>query len=310
MRVTYFIASNFDYSQVIYPGVGAPFARALGWPVEPISQLGRGDFDIAVIDPRVQREDVPYLSIYLDKPLAKRRPVFFKITDPDTPLSRRFAQRFVFDQANRPGVHYASAYDPAGPLVPFVQSLTSSRVAPLPFVYDQSREVDRPMQSRRRKVLMSGAVSRRVYPLRHRLIWSRRLHPLAFLSVDRLKHPRYPDIGQRQRHAVTHDRFISKAAGYTHLFMCPSVYSVELMKYVECAYAGCVPIGLPPNSLARVVKDSFVTWERGAGDLWKSVRIDSLEASERASAYRTSMRALRDPARVVAEFEDIARGVA
>lgn len=310
MRIVYFTASQFDYGKVIYPGVGARFGNALGWEVASVAQLAGTEFDTAVVDPRVQPEDIPYLEDYLSRPAARRAPLFFKITDPETPLSKNPAQRYTFEQADRAGVHYATAYEPAGPLQEFFEGLSVSIVAPLPFPYDTQREIDIPMDGRKRKVLLTGEQWRRIYPLRHKALMTWKWNPLGRLAMDVLRHPGYPDAGTKPTHNITHDRFVAKLGEYKLALMCPSVFGVELMKYVECAYAGCVPIGEAPRSISEEVCDSIVNWKGGGAALLKAASMDDAEASQRAMAYRSAMKRLREPGRVTAAFKEVASRVA
>jgi hypothetical protein len=309
VRVAYFISGSFDYNLVIWPGVGKPFAEALAWEALSLAQMAEADFDVAVIDARFQVADIPYIEGYLSRPVARRRPVFFNTVDPEDPLRENPALRYAFGQANRSGVHYATTYEPAGPLLEFFGSLSTSVLAPLPFPYDTRREIDVPMQGRERKVLLTGEQWRRVYPLRHKALKTWKWNPFGRLAMDVLRHPGYPDAGAKPRHNITHDKFVAKLSGYTHAFMCPSVFDVELMKYVECAYAGCVPIGTAPRSISKDVRDCFVDWRGGGLALFLATRIGEAEAQQRASSYRAALKRLRDPQHVVAMFEDVARRV-
>ncbi len=74
-----------------------------------------------------------------------------------------------FVQKDLPGVHYFSIYDPEGPLLDFVRSLKRSRVVRLPYPYDASKQIDRDFALRKRRILLSGAQSRKLYPLRYSL---------------------------------------------------------------------------------------------------------------------------------------------
>lgn len=304
MRIVYFTASQFDYGQVIYPGVGAPFGRSYGWQVETLDRLEDVDFDVAVIDPRLEAVDVPLLERYFRRPASARRPIFFKVTDSGTILRASPGQKYAFDVANEPGVHYASAYDPAGPFADFVATLTSSKLARLPFVYDVAREINVPMAGRRRKVILTGRADRKIYPLRHKMVRTRERHPFGRLFIDHLKHPGYADVGEKPKHDIKGERFVQKLAEYTHMFVCPLIYSSEIMKYVECAYAGCVLIGELPASLKGRVPSQ--QWSKGVLSLWHSLRIPEDESREMAAEYRAGIKRLRDPNKLAAEFEAVA----
>jgi hypothetical protein len=302
VKIIYFVSPTFDFGTVIYPGVGPRYARSFGWPTAPIDALSRTPCDVASIDNRLTPAD----RVHLDRELVapeRNFPVRFKLSDPEAPNYRDEGTRYIFAQRDAPGVHYLSIYDPQGPLLDFVASLRRSQVLRLPFPYDAAREVERDMASRRRRVLLSGAQSPAYYPLRHRLHRRRRYDPLLRLAVAELPHPGYADVGQGLRHHLVFEAFIAHAAQFTHFFLCPSRYRVEFMKYVECGYAGSVPIGEPPSSLAPEVKDCFIVYAGKARDLLRALAADRREMAERAAAYRAAVRKLRDPATLVSAFE-------
>ncbi|SRR5579883_190493 len=302
MRIVYFLSPTFDFTTVIYPGVGPRYAQSFGWPTAPIDALLRTPCDVAIIDNRLTAAD----RAHLDRELSasgRNFPVLFKLSDPQAPDYRDEGTRFIFKQADMPGVHYVSIYDPEGPLRAFIASLRRSKVLRLPFPYDVTREVERGFGERRRRVFLSGAQSRAYYPLRNALHRRRLFDPVLRLVVSELRHPGYADGGERLRHKLIFEAFVAHAAQFTHFFLCGSRYRVEFMKFVECAYAGCVPIGEPPKSLERAVGDCFIRYSGGTRDLLKALMAERREMEGRAAAYRAKLRSLRDPALLVAALE-------
>jgi hypothetical protein len=309
MRIVYFISSSFRYETVIYSGVGPRFARSFGWPIEPIRSLLDATCDAGVIDGRLTAEDFEQIDAFLAASPKRAFPIFFRLSDPEMPTYNHEQDRYVFRKQDLPGVHYVSIYDPAGPLLDFVGSLKRSRVVRLPYPYDGSKQIERDFVRRRRRVFLSGAQARELYPLRHGLRRKRRWNPLARLAVSELRHPGYPDIAQPLRHGLVHERYLEHAAGFTHFFLCPSRYRVELMKYVECGYAGCVPIGEPPNSLQDHVRHCFLSYSGRTRELLKAIAADRQEMTERAAEYRRIMRVLRDPSQLNAALEEQIRAI-
>ncbi len=309
MKIAYFISSGFPYETVIYPGVGPRFGRSFGWSIEPISSIRDATCDVGIIDGRLTEEDFGHIDAFLAAPPRRNFPIFFRLSDPEMPTYDHQDDRYVFRKQDLPGVHYFSIYDPAGPVLDFVKSLKRSRVVRLPYPYDVSRQIDRDFDQRRRRVFLSGAKRRKLYPLRHSLHWKSRWNPLAWLAVSKLRHPGYPDSGQPLRHGLVHERYIDHAAGFTHFFLCPSRYRVELMKYVECGYAGCVPIGEPPHSLAQHVRHCFLPYSGRTMELFRAISAASQEMREMAAEYRRIMRALRDPSALNAALEDQIRAI-
>jgi hypothetical protein len=309
MRIVYFVSPKFRYETVLYSGVGPRFAQSFGWPIEPISSIMDVTCDAGLIDGRLTDEDMGQIDAFLASSSKRTFPIFFRLADPEMPTYEGTGVKYVLRQKDLPGVHYFSIYDPEGPLLDFVRSLRRSRVVRLPYPYDASKQIDRNFALRKRRVFLSGAQSRELYPLRRALQRKRRWNPLARLAVSELRHSGYPDIGERQRHAIVHDRYIEHAAGFTHFFLCPSRYRVELMKYVECGYAGCVPIGEPPTSLVDHVRHCFLSYSGRTMELLKAISTGRPEMTEMAAEYRRVMRAIRDPSKLIALLEEQIRAI-
>lgn len=294
MKKVFFVSRLFPFHLVIYPGSGPGFGRAYGWPVEAIDDIGTVDFDIAIIENRLTEADIAVLDRYLANPRG-RGAVLFKMSDPEMPRSRNAGVRFILGKADAPGVHYVSVYEPAGPLAEFFAALRRSRVVTAPFPYEPQREIHTPIGERARRVFLSGARNRRIYPFRESLYRRTGWNPLARRFVDRLGHPGYPDTGRPARHDIVGERYVERAAGSTHFFLDPSRYRVELMKYLECAYAGSVPIGALASTLPRAAAENFVVSECRAADLRRAVTMPPEELEALAGRYRNAMRGARDP---------------
>ncbi len=309
MRIVYFISSNFQYEKVIYPGVGPRFAQSFGWPIKPISSIRDVTCDAGLIDGRLTEEDFGQIDAFLAASPKRAFPIFFRLSDPEMPTDDHEWNSYVLHKKDLPGVHYFSIYDPEGQVLDFVRSLKRSRVVHLPYPFDVSMQIDRDFARRKRRVFLSGAQFPELYPFRYCLHRKRRWNPLVRLAVSELQHPGYPDIAQPQKHAVIHERYIDHAAGFTHFFLCPSRYRVELMKYVECGYAGCVPIGEPPNSLKDHVRHCFLSYSGRTVELLKATASSRREMTEMAAEYRRIMRAIRDPSKLNASLEDQIRAI-
>jgi len=309
LRIIYFHSDTHPYDKAIYPGVGPAFARPLSWEARPISQISQGDCEVAVVDNRLEPGDVELLKRHLAVPASRRPLLFFRVSDPDMPETANPWVRFIFDCADHPGVHYATTYEPEGPFLAFVTTLKVSRVVHLPYPYDSSREVEVPLVGRRRKIFLSGSNSKTLYPLRYALRRRRSQLPWLRWVIFDLKHPGYPEHGKAPRHDITHARFIGLAAEFTHFFLCGSRHNVELMKYAECAYAGCVPVGVPATSLNATAGRYFRPYTARGLDLIREVCQAAPVLEERAAGYRAAMRELRSPARIIKEFSAVVRSI-
>jgi hypothetical protein len=292
VKKVFFASRRFPFHLVIYPGSGPGFGRAYGWPVETIDEIGTADFDVAIVENRLMEEDIAAIEAYLAGSKQKK-PVCFKMSDPEMPRSRDPGVRYILGKADEPNVHYLSVYDPAGPLADFFAGLRRSRVLRAPFPYEPDREIRVPIAERSRRVFLSGARHRRVYPLRESLYRRVAWNPWARRLVDRLAHPGYPDTGRQARHDIVRERYVERAAASTHFFLDPSRYRVELMKYLECAYAGSVAIGMPASSLPKAAVENFVVSECRTDDLRRAVGMPVDEMEAIAAAYRNAMRISR-----------------
>ena len=301
MKKIFFVSCAFPF--VIYPGSGPEFGEAYGWEVRTLDELSATECDVALVENRLCQSDLVLLDRFLSAPNGPRFPVFFKISDPWMPCSRNKEVRYIFAKRDAPGVHYATVYQPAGPAAEFFASLTVSCVVRTPYPYEKRREVDRPMTDRQRRVFLSGARRRKLYPFRETLFRRFSFNPVARRTLARLPHPGYSITGNLC-HDVIREKFVAYAARFTHFFLDPSRYGVELMKYLECAYAGSVPIGAIPESMASIVAACFARSDCRTLQLLSAVRmpVDELEAMARE--YRHAMRSARDPARLNEALDD------
>lgn len=303
MKKTFFVSRTYPFHLGIYPGAGPEFGHAYGWEVRTVDELASVTCDAGIVENRLLDPDLEHLERFLTARSRPPFPLLFKISDPDMPRSNRSGVRYILEKRDAPGIHYLSVYEPAGPARDFFGSLRSSRVVQAPYPYDVRREVDRPLDSRARRVFLSGARSRRLYPFRESMFRRFSFNPVARCVMARLPHPGYPP-GTRRVHDIVREQFVAYAARYTHFFLDPSRYGVELMKYTECAYAGSVPIGALPASLAPAVARWFVQSGCRTRDLVRAVRAPLDEMVTLAGAYRRAVRTARDPRRLDASVDE------
>jgi hypothetical protein len=101
--------------------------------------------------------------------------------------------------------------------------------------------------------------------------------------------------------SLSHDKvgesFVQWLAGYESCYLCPSRCRLEFIKYRECAYAGCCPVGAAPGTMTGELSDLIVPldWQdyRAKRDRWLAMSPNDLK--NRALAYREAMRRERDP---------------
>jgi len=297
LKIIYFLSPRYPYETVIYPGVGPLYAKSFGWPTANIDRLWEVECDIGIVDNRLMEADFETIDAFLADS-ARRFPLFFKLSDPDMPAYADKTTRYTLAKKDVAGAHYISIYNPAGPLKEFMASMKRSRMVRLPFPYDRSREIDRDFDGKKRGVFLSGANHPELYPMRALLHRQRTVNPLLRFAVPVLRHPGYPENGKEPLHDIMFGRFVEYAARFSHFFLCGTRYRVELMKYVECAYAGCVPFGEAPAALRDITSDCFVAYSGRSMQLVKEILSDKQAMQERAAEYRRVMRAERDPQRL------------
>ncbi len=114
-------------------GSGRALGAAYNWRVEPLSNLTSCRCDVGIIDNRLEADDVRSIEMFLSRVPERQFPVFFRISDPDMPLSRKSKRPNLFSPAAiGPGVHFATTYTPEGPFKAYVESLKRSRIVSLP----------------------------------------------------------------------------------------------------------------------------------------------------------------------------------
>lgn len=309
LKIIYFISPQYPYEAVIYPGVGPLYAKAFGWPTVDLDKLSETECDIGIVDNRLAEFDFESIDAFLASP-ERRFPLFFKLSDPDMPTYADKTTRYILAKKDVAGVHYISIYNPEGPLKEFIDSMKRSKMVRLPFPYDSSRELARDFDEKRRGVFLSGTSNRELYPLRALLRRQRAINPLLRLAVTALEHPGYPEYCREHLHNILFERFIEYAARFSHFFLCGSRYRVELMRYIECAYANCVPFGEAPIALKDIASHCFVSYSGRATQLVKEILSDRQDMRRRAAEYRKIMRIERDPVRLNDELKrQIAAGL-
>lgn len=295
---SYVLSGAFHYERTIVPDQGPAYAAAMGWPTLPLDALREAPPGVCVIDQRITEGEGARLQTWL-RTRASPSPVLLKVVDPYPEYTRDHPYyRLLFAVVNLPGVHFLTVYEPRERTEELRQQCTTSRMLWLPYAYVASAEREVPMAGRRRRVLLTGAMEPGVYPTRAALARRQRFDPVVRLGVDRLPHPGYPDIGHTLKHQAVGPAFVDRLTQYRGMVLDPARCGLEFLKYRECAYAGCVPVGELPDSLREAVRD-YVAPLRPS-HLWRDVRrllsMSVTEAADRAAGYRAVLRRIRHPA--------------
>jgi len=293
MDLIYYISDHFPYDKLICNDSGPEYALEMGWKIEKIKNLN--DYQnkdiINIIDNHISEKECQYLENILRK--KKERKFIFTIIDPYNHHSNNYYYIFLKKIYSFNNILFLSKYQPEE----WCLELDSKqkKVVWLPYPYNPKYEKSLiSFERRENKILFSGALHKEIYPLRT-LFFEKYYKPENNEYVDWLYHPGYPDIGQQLIHTVIKDKYIRLLSQYKFMFLCPSRCNLEFMKYRECAYAGCVPVGKLPYPLASqapIVKwDATVNIQLFIKTLFES-RNDLLDISKK---YREFFKKNRSP---------------
>lgn len=294
------LSGECDYGRLLVPDCGPFYSNALG--IESVV-IGKADWSagtVWIIDTRLSEEEIVTVADAIRQNPATRFLVY--VVDPYWENAAKTAQlHFAFRSAAIPNVGYLSPYQPEE-VVDFLADGALSRKAffTSPYAYNRENEVDfeRTWMGRRRGMALAGIPNPTVYPYRS-FIHRKRLYDLRlWRKVGMLRHPGYPDLGMTLSHDRVGPSFIEWLAAYESCYLCPSRCHLEFLKYRECAYAGCCPVGAAPGTMSPELAGLIVLldWQdyRAKRNRW--LGMSSAELKERAQGYREAMRKERDPA--------------
>lgn len=295
--VRYLVSARFDYSQWLCADAGPQYAESLGLAWEPFDsqRLAASDpYTVWVLDPRLQADEVRRLE-----ELAWRFPHLWlvpRVVDPCWPPEDQNALRnLAFRLARRPRTALLLAYQPAEVTVLLADAFGPNRWFVSPYPYVSARELALGGK-RLHRVLISGSANPRMYPLRALARRKRITAPRwRLLSAD-LVHPGY-GIQAGQQQACIGNRFVAHLARYRFMLLCPSRASAELLKYGECAYAGCAPVGAAACGLPSEAAACIIPFDAAdtAGSIRRIAATSEQEAWERAFHFRRVMSEARAP---------------
>ncbi len=307
MPLRYVVSDRFDYTRVICRDVGPRYAESLGLACCRLSDIEAPDATALFVDSRLTEDEIPFIRALIERSSIA---VLLKIVDPywRSPDSAPHYYSFIEGVCDRPNVALVSMYEPSEWLDRLMSRKSQARLLVLPYPYIEACErtlTPETFAERRHQVLVTGAASKRRYPARAEIIRKRGYDPRYAAAFEVLEHPGYPDIGEVLRHRLIGDEFIAYMAGFQLFFVCPSRADLEFLKYTECAYAGCAPVGKPASSLPGTAKEQFLNADALARSL-QTCDSDE-ELFERAMAYRAAMKGSRNSHALRDRLLDFAR---
>lgn len=290
----YLLSERFDYGKTIHADAGPGYARRHRWATAPLSALSEAArHGPVIIDNRVTEEETVELTQKIPK--LRRHPIYVKVVDPYWECVRQPYYHWLLTLTHQANVCFVGPYQ-ATAMTGLIKLISGpARYLQIPYAYEEDREL--PIDSGRRKgfLAFTGATHAEFYPERVAMLRTLRRHWWTSRKVTILPHPGYPDIGQTSRHNVTGEQFLRFLAGHRFMYLEPSREGLEFLKYSECAYAGCVPAGRPPESFGSELRDLILTVD--SGDIvshLRALRSWTDEACrDRAQAYRKHLKAAR-----------------
>lgn len=298
--VRYLVSARFDYSQWLCADAGPQYAESLGlaWEqFDPERLMASEPHTVWVLDPRLQSDEVLVLE-----DLAWRLPRLWlipRVVDPGwPPADQNPLRKLAFRLARRNRSFLLLAYQPAEVTELLADAFGVGRwhVSPYPYLVDRELKVE---TGRRNKVLITGSPAPDLYPLRA-LARRKRLTSLRWrLRSEDLAHPGY-EARSRELSACIGEGFVARLAAFRFMFLCPSRMQVELLKYGECGYAGCAPVGAPAKGLPARAASCVIPFDPAdtPGSIRRIAETSEQEAIERALHFRLAMAQERSPCRL------------
>ncbi len=254
----YILSDRLDYSKLICNDAGPGYAQSMSWSTLSIKSLTKLDSkSIYIIDNRISEKETFELSeIITENPTID---FIIKLVDPFFENYNHFYYLWVCKILVLENVRLLSVYE-SKEITFLISHITSKPIIFAPYPYDPTKEVSlKNLGKRSNKVIISGSINKSIYPFRS-AIWQKSRRSLSRFLFDILKHPGYAEIHKQDfTHNFTKSNFIKYLSNYKYMLLCGSRCDIEFLKFHECAYAGCLPIGKYPTIFPKEIKNLFYT---------------------------------------------------
>lgn len=255
-EAVYIVSSELAYNKLICSDAGPQYAATMHWKWIELQNLKKLSNDqIYIIDNRIAAAECQVLQqLIIANPSIN---FVAKIVDPYQENKDHYYYKWLATILLFENVRLLSVYEPKE----LTSTLAQRSVHPLiyiPYVYDERKELPLDALGKRsRKIIISGAINPVIYPFRT-AIWKKTRRSVSRLCYHVLKHPGYAELSQREfGHHFVYDGFIAYLAHYRYMLLCGSRCQLEFLKYHECAYAGCLPVGEAPTCYPDEIKKLF-----------------------------------------------------
>ncbi len=304
MQITYLLSESFPYEKTIHADAGPGYARRQKWPTAPLSALAdAANHGPVIIDNRIVDAEMAHLSALWSRQ-RNPGPRYLKVVDPYWECIRQPYYRWLLGLTRFPNVCFVGPYQATGMTKLLTDLSRPDAYVHLPYAYENERELTLDPKQRSRFLAFTGAVHPDFYPERTAVLRAMRRHWWAARKVSVLPHPGYPDVGHVPKHTITGENYLRFLAAHRFMYLDPSRESLEFLKYSECAYAGCVPVGRAPVTFPPELRESVLPLEAAhlRRDLRQLAATASAACEQTASLYRERLRRARDPDLLNAEL--------
>jgi hypothetical protein len=308
MQLRFITGENATLASLMCRDAGPEYAKSLLLPCRGVSSLRESaSADALLIDNNLTAGEVGIVQEVIERQQA---PVLLKVVDPYWVRGNHGRHKSAYaalveTHCRMPNVAILSPYQPSEWLEMVVEKFNPKLlVLPYPYVAEAEQPLElTSFSARLDRALLSGALSGRKYPRRARVYRLRYLMPSYRRNFDLLEHPGYPNIGEARRHNLIFDDFVRFISGYKYFFVDPSRADLEFLKYTECAYAGCLPVGAPAASLPAAAQQLVLETSRFLRSMRQPAASRNRGHFEAALAYRAIMSKSRNSGEIRARLE-------
>jgi hypothetical protein len=292
---------------------GPPYAGSLGLQWSGVESLCKpvSSGDVLIIDSTLNDSEVRVVQELIDR---QENSVLLKVVDPYWVRGNHGKHKSAYSalvetHCRLPNVGLLSPYQPSEWLKMVVEKFNPKLlVLPYPYVLEAELPLTfADFSGRLDRAILTGALSARKYPRRARIHRLRYLLPRYRRNFDLLAHPGYPIPGEARRHNLIFGDFVKFIGGYKYFFVDPSRADLEFLKYTECAYAGCVPVGAPASSLSDAAQKLVLDTASFLKSTREPPAVRNRGHFERAHAYRSVMSQIRRADELRARLETFVR---
>jgi hypothetical protein len=279
---------------MICDDAGPGYALTRKWDTSPIN-TNLPNNKILVVDNRISGNDYDLLNEIIR---MNSHTIIFRVGDGMAEAINNDNIQYLLSIQPTKKIFFYSTY-----AEDYVQSVLKQKHGPekvftIPYAYNRDNEREINFENRKNRILVSGSLASASYPLR----WYFHINTYhkfwAYRKVKYLKHPGYADIGQKQHHKIIGDQYLNYLADFRFMLVTPSKFDYELLKFRECAYAGCCLVGELPSSIniSKNLLPGLITFDspiKGQVNLLLTTGQDNLLQS--VHCYREWFRTNRDP---------------